>query len=437
LRLSENERHMYSGENGLLIREAISFLISLGEAFGAEKLVDISYANIILGSSFWGKGKITTDLVSDSVDQGLKVKVPTTLNNWGLWDEDTSINIWNILEVPENIRKQVIWENELAIKMGIIPTCTCAPYLNCDIRTFPKGTYISTVESSAIVYFNSVLGVKANRDCVASFFASITGKYPLCGLFLQENRIGNILFELETKIDSPIDYGLLGIFAGRIAGKKIPVFNGIQQPKSYSLMQLSSSLASSGAISMFHIIGITPEAPDFHSAFAGKQPEEKIIVNEKTLVQAYEELSDLEGQVDFICLGCPHYSIYELAEIADLLEGKKIHNNVTLWICTSPATSVFAEMAGYSKKIKNSGAIIMSGPNFCPIFGPGKPSPEYTFRNPNYSIGNFATDAVKQAFYAKPNLRAKKVFLGTKKQCINAAITGIWSGGKNGNNTKR
>ncbi len=428
--LKEDEKRMLSGQDGPLIQAAMQFLVSLGEAYDAEKMVDISYANIMLLSSFWGKGLLTRELVDQAVKDGLKVKVPTTSTNWGLWDRQTPDTIWDSMEVPEAVKEQVMWENDRIVRMGIIPTCTCAPYLNCTTGKIPKGAYISTVESSAIVYFNSVLGARANRDCVASFFAAITGKYPECGLFLDANRKATKQFDVQVDIHDPLAYGLLGIYAGKICGKETPVFTGLKQPSIYALMELSAALASSGAVAMFHIIGVTPEAPDLDAATGGKEPGEKYIVTVRELEETYSRLHDNgDGEVNFVCIGCPHYSIYEMAHIADMLDGKKVHDNVTLWICTSPATATFADMAGYAQKIRKSGAIIMSGPNFCSVFGPGKPCPEYSFSHPEYSVGNFATDAVKQAFYAKPNLRAKKVFLGSPEQCIDAALSGFWSGG--------
>ena len=429
MQLTSEEKSMLAGEESALVKEAMRFLVALGEAYDADRMVDITYANIVLGSSFWGKGALTRELVEKAVEQGLRVKVPTTFNNWGLWDPETPDTVWQEMEVPETVKEQVLWENELATKMGIIPTCTCAPFLNCDTGTNLKGSYISTIESSAIVYFNSVFGVRANRDCVASFFAAITGKYPNCGVYLDENRYGDIHFEVQVDLSDPLEYGLLGIYAGKISGKQTPVFTGLSQPKTYALMELSAALASSGAVTMFHMVGVTPEAPDLKTAFGGKKPKKKVVVTKEELGKTFHQLSNREGKVDFICLGCPHYSIYEMADIADRLENKKIHPEVTLWVCTSPATAGFAHMAGYAQKIRDSGAVIMSGPNFCPVFGPGKPCPEYTFSHPGYSVGNFATEATKQAFYARPNLRAQKVFLGTREQCVEAALTGYWEGG--------
>lgn len=429
MQLTVEEKRMLSGDDGALVQEAMRYLVALGEAYDADRMVDITFANILLGSSFWGKGTLTHELVEEAVEQGLKVKVPTTFNNWGLWDPETPDTIWEDMEVPEQVKERVLWESDLALRMGVVPTCTCAPYLNCDTRTFPKGSFISTVESSAIVFYNSVLGIRANRDCVASLFAAITGKYPYCGFYLDENRYGDIHFDVQTSLDSPLEYGLLGIYAGKIAGKQTPVFTGLSSPKTYALMELSAALASSGAVTMFHIVGVTPEAPDIDTAFGGRKPKKKIEITNVELELTYQNLSDQQGKVDFICLGCPHFSIYEIAEIADLLKGRKIHQDVTLWVCTSPATAAFAHMAAYTQSIHSAGGILMSGPNYCPVFGPGKPCPEYTFSHPEYSIGNFATEAVKQAFYAKPNLRAQKVFLGTREQCIEAAVSGYWKGG--------
>ncbi|MCX6983815.1 MAG: aconitase X catalytic domain-containing protein [Lentisphaerae bacterium] len=428
--LTMEEKRMLAGGEGELIREAMRFLTTLGEAYDAERMVDICYANIILGSSFWGKGALTRQRVEEAVDLGLRVKVPTTFNNWGMGCPSTPGTIWDSLEVPPKVKEQVVWENELARRMGVVPTCTCAPFLNCDIGVIPKGAHISTVESSAIVYFNSVLGARANRDCVASFFAAITGKYPLCGFHLAENRYGNYHLDVEARVDSPLSYGLLGLCAGKIAGRETPVFTGLNRPGTYALMSLSAALASSGAVTMFHIVGHTPEAPDFETAFGGKSPVSAHTITQADMDAAYRSLSDVEGRIDFVCLGCPHYSIYEMAHVAELLDGRKVCEGITVWICVSAATAQFAEMAGYAEKIRNAGAIIMSGPNFCPVFGPGKPCPEYAFAHPDYSVGNFATESVKQAFYAKTNLRARNVFLGSREQCIEAAITGAWKKGQ-------
>lgn len=425
--LTPKEEDMLAGEEGDLVREAMKFLVKLGEAYKAERMVDISYANVLIASSFWGKGTLTPELIQDAVKAGIKVKVPATFNNWGLGHHIADETLEKPMEVSDEALKRIKRENEVAKSMGIIPTWTCAPYLLCDIGWYPTGSHISSVESSAIVYFNSVLGARTNRDCLASFFAAITGKYPECGYHLDENRHGVYQIDLQTEIEDTVSYGLLGLYVGKIVGTETPVFTGIKRSRTEDLMELSAAIASSGAVTLFHIANVTPEARDVETAFGGGEPMEKITVTQSELDETYDEVSDTEGKVDFVCLGCPHYSIYEIKKISELLSGKKVHKDVTLWICTASQTEMFAEMAGYTNIIREAGGIIMSGPAFCPLFSPGKPGPEYAFSHPEYSIGSFATDAAKQAYYARPNLRAEKVFLGSTEKCIEAAITGKWS----------
>lgn len=426
MNLTLEEKKILAGEEGGLIREAMKFLVALGEAYNAERMIDISYANVIMASGFWGKGSLTSELIEEAVNEGVRVRVPTTFNNWGCGSLFTPDTIWETLEVPNSMKEQILRENDIAKRLGIVPTWTCAPYLVCDTGWYPKGSYISTVESSAIVYFNSVLGARSNRDCIAPFYAAITGKYPAYGFYLDENRYGVYHFDVQAKVEDSLDYALLGIYAGKISGMETPVFTGLRRPRSEALVELSSALASSGAVTMFHIVGVTPEAPDLETAFGGKKPVKRIVVTQDNLEETRQHISDAEGKVDFVCLGCPHYSIYEMKKVSELLNGKTIQKGVTLWVCTSPQTAMFAEMAGYADKIRKAGGTIMSGPNYCPLFGPGKPGPEYAFAHPNYSVGSFATDAAKQAYYAKPNLRAKKVFLGSREKCIEAAVTGEW-----------
>ncbi len=426
MHLNAEEQSMLSGEQGDLVREAMRFLVTLGQAYDADRMLDISYANVLIASSFWGKGVFTLDLIREAVDSGIRTRVPTTFNNWGTGGFGTDESIWERMDVPDRVRAQVIQEKEIARSLGIVPTETCAPYLLCGVGSVPSGAHISSVESSAIVYFNSVLGARTNRDCLAPFFAAITGKYPEFGYHLDENRRGVCLVDVRTPIRDTLSYGLLGLYTGKLVGGEVPVFTGITEPTTEDLMELSAALASSGSVTMFHIVGVTPEAPDLETAFGGHRPRETIAVTSDDLESVRNNVSDAEGMVDFVCLGCPHYSIYEVKRAAELLDGRRIQPEITLWICTAPQTAMFAEMAGYADTIREAGGTIMTGPGFCPLFSPGRPGPEYSFAHPEYSIGSFATDAAKQAYYARPNLRARHVFLGSAERCIEAAVVGEW-----------
>jgi predicted aconitase len=196
------------------------------------------------------------------------------------------------------------------------------------------------------------------------------------------------------------------------------------------LRSLSAAVATGGAVTLYHIVGVTPEARSIDMALRGGEPQEELSFTQADLNEVRCELTDEGGDVDFVALGCPHFSQYELWEIADLLKGRRVKDGVTLWIMTPPQVYEIAKWADVANVIRDAGATLIYGSTYyghCTFISPGIPGPTYTFTHPEYSVGNFATDSVKQAYYARPLLRAEKVFLGSKERCIEAAVTGKWS----------
>jgi len=183
-------------------------------------------------------------------------------------------------------------------KMGGISTYTCTPYLVGNIPMM--GEHIAWGESSAVAYANSVLGARTNREGGPTVLAAaITGRVPEYGYHLDRNRQGKFLFNIDVKLKTNRDFAILGYFAGKIAGKEVPVFEGIKnQPKLYDLMSLSAALASSGAVALFHIIGITPEA----------LTKERVIGNQKSIKFGYKEYNEVlkkfsvEGEIDLVVI---------------------------------------------------------------------------------------------------------------------------------------
>lgn len=411
---------MLAGEFGGLVQESMKHLVKLGEAYNAERMLEIKYANSGVGFAalVMPDGR---NLIEDAVKKGFRLKVPTTLGQ-DLVDFDN----WELMKVPRDFTDNCRWAMGMGMKMGMVPALACAPYEVVGMDWHPLGTSISSVESSVIAYFNSVMGARTNRDFTASFFAAVTGKYPEFGYHLDENRKGTHLFEVEAELRNKTDYSALGYYAGEIVGLDVPVFDGIKAPKMDDLKLLTAATAVGGAVTLCHVVGVTPEARTIEEAFCGDKPADKIKVARSEIEDTYAELStDAEGGVDFVWLGCPHASIWELQKIARLLDGKKVHKGVTLWITTSPHVKSLAESMGHADAIRHAGGIVISCT--CPVLSGGCPGPTYAYNHPEYSIGNFATDSAKSAYYAKPMLRATKVFFGNREKCIEAAITGRWS----------
>jgi predicted aconitase len=125
------------------------------------------------------------------------------------------------------------------------------------------GEHVAWGESSAIVYVNSVLGARTNREGGPSALAAgITGRVPEYGYHLDSERKGTHLFSVQIDLMTDRDYAVLGYFAGKISGKGVPVFTGLKRmPTVDNLKALGAALASSGAVALYHIVGVTPEAP--------------------------------------------------------------------------------------------------------------------------------------------------------------------------------
>jgi predicted aconitase len=266
---------------------------------------------------------------------------------------------------------------------------------------------------------NAILGARSNFD--GCFQTAYLGKAPAYDMHLTENRAATVLVRCEAELKSDMDYDLFGWTVGEALGLKVPAFVGIGHPTTTQLVKMNSALNTGGQVRMYHIPGMTPEAPTLEAAFQGKKPKESLNITRNDLKRSYDLLNyGSSDDVDFVSLGCPHYNIVEVEKAARLLEGKKC--KVRLWVMTSPSTYKVADIAGYKKKIEDSGALLLSGA--CPGCVMGKVMPPANYPNV------MAMDAAKQDFYITGHCHPHKtqVRYGTMEDCVNAAITGKWKG---------
>lgn len=225
-------------------------------------------------------------------------------------------------------------------------SCTCTPYLAGNEPRLAE--HIAWSESSAVVYANSVLGARTNREGGPSALAaSLTGRTPLYGYHLDGNRIPSLVVDVDAELKSAEDFSAMGYFVGRIVKDGVPYFRSVEEAGLEELKTLSAALASSGSVAMFHIEGITPEAG------TGPRETEVISFSQGDLVEVTAKLNDV-GDPDFVAVGCPHCSLNELETIAGMLKGRKV--NREFWICCSREVKRQSDEMGYSKLIEDSGA---------------------------------------------------------------------------------
>lgn len=408
LTLSSYDRAVQAGEHGPAAQFAMSILVRMAEVWGATELMDITGAHI---DSTIYIGEAGLEYAERLASLGARVSVPTTLNVSGLdqahWQEWPVPADW----AEKSYRQMVAYQS-----MGAVPTWTCAPYQTEWKPGF--GQQIAWGESNAIVFANSVLGARTERyPDLLDICCAITGRVPAAGLHLTENRAGQLLFRL---FDVPLAvqqddtfYPVFGHLLGKVAGDRIPVVDGLRvQPAEDQLKALGAAAASSGAIALFHIVGVTPEAPTLEAAFQGRQPAQIVDVTMDTLRQARRELTTAEGdRLDMVVLGSPHFSLAEFRQLAPLLEGQLTHPGVQFLVTSSRGMVLLARQAGYLDPLERfRGKVTV---DTCILASPMLP-PE---------VKLLMTNSAKYAYYA-PGLLGTHITFGSLADCVRSAVAG-------------
>jgi predicted aconitase len=247
----------------------------------------------------------------------------------------------------------------------------------------------------------------------------LTGKIPYWGYHLDENRLGTHHVRLDIDVESTADWGLLGYYIGEVVQDRVPVVTGVRQaPDLARLKHFGAAAASSGGVEMYHLAGITPEAPTLEAAFGSKRPVMTFSYGKAERRLAYERanVTAKSRDVDFVMLGCPHYTLEQIGEVCRLLEGRRVHANSGLWIFTPRQTKQLADRQGYTKIIEAAGAQLMS--DTCSALGRVMPK----------GTRVAAADSAKQSHYL-PAIMGIECWFGTTADCVEAAVTGRWSGG--------
>ena len=381
--LTPEEEKLFNGERGPTYQKAIEILTALGDIYGADRLIPIKSAQIA-GVSYKTIGEAGLEWISDLKG---KVAVPSILNPAGMDRE-----CWKEMGISRDFaekQEQIIRAYEA---LGVKAECSCTPYnIYDDLAGF--GHHLAWSESSAISYANSVIGARTNREGGPSALsAALIGKTPNYGYHLDENRKPDVLITVEEELHDS-DYGALGYIVGGIVGDKVPLFMLRSAPSKDELKSLGAAMAASGAVALYHVQGVTPEAGKYEA------PKEKITIEEKQIREVYSS-----GEPDLIAFGCPHAGIYELERLARLLDGKKVKREV--WIYTSRAIKDKHPLL--IKRIERSGAKVFC--DTCMVVSPA--SDRY---------GCMMVNSGKAHKYV-PNLCGVKSIMATTEDCIAAAL---------------
>jgi len=420
MELTERERAMLAGDEGPVVAEAMDYLVQFGEAFDAERLVDLAYCH------YPAEMAIYEGSVEDAVEyaaRGAQVRVPTTSST--LCADVEKPTITGCPAALVDLQTQVVGAHR---QMGICETFTCTPQFLGFVP--PCGSYACLVESSAIIYYNSVLGVRTNRGGLFTRYSAITGKYPLMGYQLDANRRGTHWFRVDVptaRLQTYDAWCALGMHIGALVGSDVPVIDGIAPDRQEWLLGMGAALATSGSVTLFHIPGVTPEARTVEEAFRGGPPPEPVTVTEADLdaVYAAQTTIETESPIDFVLLGCPHYNLDQLRQVAEALAGKTVADGVRFWVCTNRMTRLQAEHSGYVQAIEAAGARVVA--DTCPVESHMRASTCRDHGLPVPNVEAMVCDSGKMIRYVG-DLIGCRTALTQRAACIAAATSGRWEG---------
>lgn len=350
--LTQYQQDMLDGRYGKGKALAMRVQKTIGEGFRAQRMVPITRAHVALSAQ-----EADTWFARKLRDAGAQCAVPPTVNpgyclkyfqQMGCVDEKSSALMRETHQVYQDL--------------GAILTYSCTPYLFGNIPRY--GETVSFSETSVTVYANSVLGARTNRESSASALcAAITGFVPEYGMLLDENRLGTVLVQVDAPLQGEFDFALLGMNAKRI-GPGVPVFAGIKPSDvtTEALIALGAQLNVAGMADLFHMVGVTPDAPNLERAFGGRQPERTVTITREDLEAQRALLTPQKyEQADFVILGCPHYTYEQICRAARLL--KQAPAAAPVWILTSAAVVDLARSTGLAGQLEECGAALI--PDTC------------------------------------------------------------------------
>jgi len=408
LALTAAERGLVEGAQGPAAAMAARIVAEAARLMGAASLVPVESAHID-GCLYHGDSGV--HFAERLVELGGKVAVPTTLNVGAL----DLLHPGRVKFDPATagMARRLMVASEA---LGCAPTWTCAPY---QAGHRPRlGAHVAWGESNAVAFVNSVLGARTNRlGDFLDLCCAIAARAPLYGLHLDENRRARIVIDVsaispELKRTDAF-FPVLGAIVGTEAGSAVAVVTGVPAGTNEDrLKALGAAAASTGAVGLFHIVGVTPEAPDLETVLGGRTPERRIEVTPAMLRQARDRLSTATAgsdHIDAVAVGSPHFSTDEFRALVALSQGRRFR--VPFYACTGRGVLRELERSDLLAPLQKSGVEIIV--DTCVVVAPILP-PE---------AGVLMTNSGKFAFYAPANTGFATVY-GSLADCVETAVAG-------------
>ncbi len=357
-RLTDHEQDLLAGKHGAPRKWAMEMLLKVARMFDAENLVEVSQVHLMADTEATGEeGVRFVEWIGSHDPAEAHVVIPSVTDPRG-----ADFSAYKQIKQDERFVDMERRADAAFRALGFMMTDTCINYQT--INPPVLGEHIAFGDTGSSIYANSVLGARTNFEGGPSALAaSLTGRVPRYGLHLDRHRRGTTRFVLETQPKGLSDWGALGGIIGRQMKSyfEVPVVEGVEgRPTSDEIKHFGAALASFGSTPLFHMVGVTPEAPDLASVFDGSPPDARPITATH-LADFFKDFGAKDDRLDVVVFAAPQLSLFELEMLAGHMKGRKIHDKVTLIAATSPEMKSAADRMGITGTIEDAGGIVLKG----------------------------------------------------------------------------
>ncbi|HTW52561.1 MAG TPA: aconitase X catalytic domain-containing protein [Stellaceae bacterium] len=354
MRLNDEERAMLAGEAGEARRWAIQHQIAVGEFFDAADLVPVTQAHIMADTESLGEAGVSfLESLAALPQADRRVRVPTITDPRGL-----DFAVYKRLGQTDAMAALEARAIAALRSFGVLMTDTCINYQT--ILPPVRGEHLAMGDTGVVIYSNSVFGACSNFEGGPSALAAgLTGRTPRYGYHLDEARRPTLRFRLAATPRDLSEWGALGGIIGRACGSywQVPLIEGLDAPPgSDALKHFGAAMASYGSVALFHMPGITADAPDLMDPALESTRIGRAEID--AFLTSYAAPGD---KVDVVVFAAPQLSLVEMAEVADALGGRRVSPHTTLLVATSPEIKHAADRMGLTQRIEAAGAVVAAG----------------------------------------------------------------------------
>ena len=347
---------MLRGSRGEPVRRALELQLEVGKFYGAKRFVPVTNVHMMGDIEVMGDGGLAHLRRLEGAGARCEVAVTTNARCFDF------AHVERLGQDPGEAAK----ERELIgclRRMNIATTDTCINYQTVYQPHF--GERLAWGDTGTVIWANSVCGARSNFESgPAAMAAGMTGRVPEYGFQLDRHRRGTFVVEVATGLDDLAEWGALGKLVGESHQSyfAVPVFTGVRRaPTADELKHLGTSLASYGSMAMYHMVGVTPEAPTLKAALGGSRPSGRMKITRADIERVFRSYRNPDGSCNFVVFSGPQLSLLEMRRLAQLFEGRQVHAGTTVFATTGNGVLSQARALGYAQALEAAGVTLLEG----------------------------------------------------------------------------